>query len=108
MHPIQIVLLAGILFSIIMLFCGPKKQILGRLFFLVQFLVGIVFVLFPDISTRVGRRLGVGRGTDLILYFMVILFYVSTMLFIRKLREIERRQTEILREITLLKDKHEN
>ena len=108
MYPIQIVLIVALVFSIILLFLIPQKRILGRIFFLMQFLVGLIFVLFPDLSSKAGEILGVGRGTDLILYFLVVIFYISVLLFMGKLRQIERRQTEILRELTLLKQAQED
>jgi small membrane protein len=45
--------------------------------------IGIGFVIFPGVSTRVANLLGVGRGTDLIFYLAVLggLFVASNFYF---------------------------
>ncbi len=66
-----------------------------------QFAVGALFVVFPDLSTRVAQCIGVGRGTDLLLYFLIVLFYMTVLLFIAAIRRIEQRQTAILRQLAI-------
>jgi len=69
---------------LIALYAGTKRlsglQILG---IAALTAVGILFVVFPVISTRVANLLGVGRGTDLIFYLAVLggLFVVSNFYF---------------------------
>lgn len=59
----------------------PTLQFLAWLAF---WLTGAVAVLFPDSATDVARRLGVGRGVDLIIYFsLVALFYAIFRIFVR-------------------------
>jgi small membrane protein len=50
---------------------------------------GILLVVFPNASTRVANLLGIGRGTDLILYLAVIggLFIASNFYFRFKRQE---------------------
>lgn len=50
---------------------------------------GILLVVFPNASTRVANALGIGRGTDLILYLAVIggLFIASNFYFRFKRQE---------------------
>lgn len=52
-------------------------------------LAGILLVVFPNASTRVANLLGIGRGTDLILYLAVIggLFIASNFYFRFKRQE---------------------
>lgn len=35
--------------------------------------VGLILVLFPDLSSAMARFLGIGRGTDLVLYAFIFL-----------------------------------
>lgn len=101
MSPIQYFLLFLLGLSLVMSLLVLRNQIFGRLFFAAQFLAGIAFVLVPDLSTRLASFLGIGRGTDMLLYFIIMLFYVSSLLFMAKIRRIERAQTAIIREMAI-------
>ena len=101
MSLIQLIILFFLVFSFLMVLLVMKGHLAGRLFFIVQFIVGALFVVFPDLSSQIGSVLGVGRGTDLVLYFLVVLFYMTVLLFIAAMRRIERRQTIILRQLAL-------
>jgi hypothetical protein len=61
----------------------------------------IVAVLTPDIMTRVANAVGVGRGTDLVLYgFVVASLFVWIGLY-RRLHEMEERFVDLARQIAL-------
>ena len=98
---IQFIILAFLLLSLAMVLLVIRRNVLGRLFFMAQFLVGGLFVVFPDFSTKVAQCIGVGRGTDLLLYFLIVLFYMTVLFFIAALRRIERRQTAIIRQMAI-------
>ena len=98
---IQFIILAFLLLSFAMVLLVIRRNVLGRLFFLAQFIVGALFVVFPDISTKVAHCIGVGRGTDLLLYFLIVLFYMTVLCFIAAVRRIERRQTAIIRQMAI-------
>jgi small membrane protein len=51
--------------------------------------LGIALAAFPDLSTDVARRLGVGRGTDLVFYFALLagMFCISNLYFRFKKQE---------------------
>lgn len=84
-----------------MVFLVMKRHFAGRLFFILQFAVGMIFVLFPEISTKLAKLVGVGRGTDLLLYFLIVLFYMTVLVFIAAIRRIEKRQTIIIRQLAI-------
>ena len=65
---IQLLILAFLLLSFAMVLLVIRRNALGRLFFMAQFFAGALFVIFPDLSTKVARCIGVGRGTDLLLF----------------------------------------
>ena len=54
-------------------------------------------VLFPDGVTWVANLVGVGRGTDLVLYVTVVAFMFATVLQQRRNRELESRITALTR-----------
>lgn len=76
------IIIIGLL--LIAVYAGTKRlsglQILGVV---ALTFVGIGFVVFPSVSTRVANSLGVGRGTDLIFYLAVLggLFVASSFYF---------------------------
>jgi hypothetical protein len=68
-------------------------------------LVGILFVFLPDMATEIANILGVGRGTDLIIYFFIVLTLAITLNLHLKLRSAQETATELARAIALLNSK---
>jgi hypothetical protein len=62
---------------------------------------GIVAVLTPGIVSRVANLVGVGRGTDLVLYGFVIASLFVWIGFYRRLHEMEERFVDLARQIAL-------
>lgn len=59
--------------------------------------IGFVFVWFPDVTTYLANKAGVGRGTDLIFYvFTATALGLFVILFART-AQIQRNITEIIR-----------
>lgn len=80
---------------------NARHQAIRRIL-LALFLVGAVFaVIFPDLLTSVANFVGVGRGTDLLLYALVIAFvsYIATTH--RRFNGISRKVTLLTRELAL-------
>lgn len=71
-------------------------------------LAGIVIVLAPGLLTRLAHLLGIGRGTDLLLYLAIIagLLYVVTD-YKRSLQQ-GRATIELARDLTLTRAKLED
>lgn len=59
---------------------GARRLALRRLGLLMLIAIAAVAVLFPELSNKVANLVGVGRGADLLLYGLVIVFigYVAT------------------------------
>ncbi|NMA42717.1 MAG: DUF2304 domain-containing protein [Oligosphaeraceae bacterium] len=101
MTRMQIILIAGFLFATLLCLLASKNRILTRLFFLAQFLLAIVLTLWPQLSQKAADFLGVGRGTDLILYLLVVYVYIGSVLLLGKFRQQERQITELGRQMAL-------
>jgi hypothetical protein len=72
-----------------------------RLAFLAFVAVNVVAVLWPAGVTWVAHRLGVGRGTDLVLYMLVVavsFFALNTYL---RFKALERKLTDLARSVAL-------
>ncbi|MDQ0288530.1 DUF2304 domain-containing protein [Oligosphaera ethanolica] len=100
-YPIQWILLGGIGLSLVLAVAVLKNQLLGRLFFICQFVLGMVFVLVPDLSSRLARLVGIGRGTDLILYLFIVFCYLGGLSILAKFRRLERNQTLLVRKLAI-------
>ena len=75
----------------------------GMIFWVLFWLTAIVAVLWPDSTTILANRFGIGRGTDFILYISVaVIFYLIFRLHI-KIESIGRDITKIVRKETLEK-----
>lgn len=59
--------------------------------------VNVVAVLRPDDVTELARLIGVGRGTDLVLYLLVIAFFLGTLSTYMRFKVVDRRYTELAR-----------
>ncbi|WP_082177067.1 DUF2304 domain-containing protein [Arsenicicoccus sp. oral taxon 190] len=80
---------------------GARTQAIRRLGLMAFAAFAVFSILYPRVWTWVARQVGVGRGTDLVLYVLVIGFLgymVSTQL---RFRELEVRLTRLSRRIAL-------
>jgi small membrane protein len=71
------------------------------LFVVAFFGMGVLFILRPDLSSRVANLVGIGRGTDLVLYLSTLFLIFVAFSFHLRFRALEERQTDILRELAL-------
>jgi hypothetical protein len=62
---------------------------------------GAILVIFPSVTSRAATFLGVGRGTDLLLYFSIVagLFVCANLYF--RIKKQERRIAELSRALAL-------
>ena len=100
---IQIILLLGIVLVSLLLFhrAGARHQAIRRLGLVVFAAFAVTSVVVPQIWNALAAAVGVGRGTDLLLYgtILVLLAYMATS-YIR-FRELEYRFTKLARRIAL-------
>jgi hypothetical protein len=69
----------------------------ARLAALLLALLAIVSIMDPDVTQRVAEALGVTRGTDLVLYLLVVVFAATSLGFYFRFRELERRLADLAR-----------
>jgi hypothetical protein len=90
---------------ITILFIRTKKRTLNRIFPRVGFILfflGFTLSLFqPEIVQSVADFLGVGRGTDLIIYFTTVGTLLLGILVFIKIKELEQKITKLARSISL-------
>lgn len=98
-----------ILFALYAIFFVVKKkrdELLGPrgMFFWIVFWVGvIVVVVWPNSATQIAQLLGIGRGSDLVMYVgLALLFFIVFRLHI-KIEAMNRDVTKVVREKALKK-----
>jgi hypothetical protein len=74
------------------------RKLLYRLAMLALAALGVFFIAFPERTTDVAHLLGVGRGTDLLLYLAIVTGAFAVMVLYARLRRLERQLTDIARE----------
>src|SRR4051812_7651204 len=101
MRPIQFLLILGLLASLLLYRCVFRSTIRDRLLVLGFLFTGLMAVLFPDYTSMLAEALGVGRGTDLVMYFFFVAGIFLAILFYAKISRIERSQTELVRALAI-------
>ena len=102
---IQILLVAGIiaLAVVMMRRTGADSHLAIRRLLMALFVVGAVLsVIFPQWVTWLAQLIGVGRGTDLILYGLVLVFLAFVYSQYRKNAALQRQLTLLSRRLALL------
>jgi small membrane protein len=101
---IQYLLIAGVvlLFGFFLRRHGTTSASASVKIGFVLFLVfGVLAVLYPDALSVVARWLGVGRGTDLLLYGLLVAFAFAVLDTLLRFRNLERRYVLLARTIAL-------
>lgn len=90
-------------FIFLMLFAFVQR---GRVRFFPGFLIiasilAMFFVLNPDYATRIANQLGVGRGSDLLLYFFVMAGLIVFVFMGVAIKKLSDNLTELARYIAI-------
>jgi hypothetical protein len=81
---------------------GVRHLAIRRLVMLLLVAAVVLAVVFPSAVTVVARFVGVGRGADLLLYGLIVVFVGNSILQQRRHRHTEREITELARQLAIL------
>ena len=100
---IQILLIAVVIAVVARLFRsrGARAQAIRRLGLVLFAAFAVVSILFPEVWNRIAHVVGVGRGTDMVLYALVVAFLSFTVTTYLRFRELETRYTKLARRLAL-------
>lgn len=85
---------------------GARHQAIRRIFMMI-FIVGAASsVFFPQVWTWVANLVGVGRGADLLLYFLVLTFLGFVASTHQRFRRLQSDVTELARQMALHQAQH--
>jgi len=97
----KLVLLASVLGFVYLVMFRTRAILAQRVFGAAIGLVMCVFVIVPDLATRISNLFGIGRGADFLFYLSHAFIYF---LFVRVYQENQRFQaqiTELTRQLAL-------
>jgi small membrane protein len=104
MNWIQVLLIAAVLSLLIFLLrsrASAQSRAWVKLGYLVFMLAAIYAVLRPNDTTVVANWVGVDRGTDLMVYALVIAFAFTTLSAYMRFKDLELRYARLARAIAL-------
>ena len=78
-----------------------RLQAFKRIGLLLFFVFGVVAVLRPDLMTWLAKQVGVGRGTDLLTYMLVVVFGFFSLNTYLRFKDTERRLTKLARAMAI-------
>ena len=100
---IQLVLIAVVLLTAVRLLRarGARPQAVRRLGLIFFAAFAVWSILFPSVWNQIARIVGVGRGTDMVLYALVVAFLSFTLTTYLRFRDLENRYTTLARRLAL-------
>jgi hypothetical protein len=106
---IKIALVASLLTAAVLAYRNPlnsRNAALRRLFAVALLAAGAVAVFFPALVTAFAARVGVGRGTDLLVYFLAVVSLLAFLSLWRRIYELEQRLVLLTRGTALHDAQH--
>ncbi|HEU4361070.1 MAG TPA: DUF2304 domain-containing protein [Mycobacterium sp.] len=103
MHWIQVLLIAAIvaLFGLLRSRTSAKTRAWVKIGYVGFVFAGVYAVLRPDDTTVLAHWLGVARGTDLMLYVLIVAFIFTTLSTYMRFKDLEFRYAQLARAIAL-------
>lgn len=101
---VQIVLVVVVIFFSLMLVRGgsnAKHMAVRRIMVLLFAVSAVLSIFFPTMLSQLARFVGVGRGTDLMLYAFIVSFLVYMSTTHQRFRQMETTLTKLSRRIAL-------
>lgn len=102
----QLLIVVFSIFVLVRALTNFRKRVLSKrelFFWCVVWGGAIVVVFWPGLTSGIARLLGIGRGSDAIVYAsIVVLFYVAFFLYV-KIEKIRKDITKLVREQALKK-----
>jgi len=80
---------------------GARTQAVRRLGLMLFAAFAVWSILFPSVWNQIARLVGVGRGTDMVLYALVVAFLSFTLTTYLRFRDLQTRYTTLARRLAL-------
>lgn len=80
---------------------SARGQALRTIALVLLLIAAIVAVIFPQIINDIAVAVGVGRGADLLLYGLIVVFVANALTTARRRREQDKQITQLARRMAL-------
>ena len=97
MNLIKVILIASAATALVVYLAYFRSAVLDRLIAMLLFAVAVLAIVFPDSTTGVANAMGVGRGTDLLLYLFLAMSVFYGILFYSRVAKLEETVTALVR-----------
>jgi hypothetical protein len=104
MVAIQILLIAAVVLLLVFFLRNhgtSRTRASVKIGFVLFLIFGVVAVIDPEATTAVANAVGVGRGTDLLVYLLVVAFAFGMINTYLRFRQWELRQAKLARAVAL-------
>ncbi|MFC5338899.1 DUF2304 domain-containing protein [Leucobacter denitrificans] len=81
---------------------GERSLALKRILALLFVVAAILAIIFPSTVTAIANVLGIGRGTDLLLYVFIVMTLIFAVAIIRAKARSDARVTDLARAVALI------
>lgn len=81
---------------------GARSLALKRIFALLFVVAAVLAIIFPGALTAVANSIGVGRGTDLLLYVFIVMTLLFAVATVRAKARSDARVTDLARAVALM------
>ncbi|MFD1214282.1 DUF2304 domain-containing protein [Arthrobacter sp. GCM10027362] len=101
---VQLLLFLAVVIGTLALMRGAgnaRHTAVRRILLMLFAVVAALSVFFPAMLTWFANRLGIGRGTDLVLYALIVFFMIYMATSFQRTRQLEARITKLARRIAL-------
>jgi hypothetical protein len=100
-HVGQIILI-GILVSFILYIFWLRTVFMDRIIYLLFAAIGILLVIDPYLTSQIANRIGIGRGTDLLIYVFILASLFHAVNLRAQLKRLQEQLTLVVRKQALL------
>lgn len=101
MSGIQILLIAGVLVIMLFYIIRLRSAIFDLILITIFSGLAIFFILFPDYTSDIARKMGVARGADLLFYVCILFFLFIILKLFARIRRLETTLTEMIRQLAI-------
>lgn len=98
MSGIQILLIGGVVLIVFYYAFRLRNALFDLIVLFALSSLGVYFILFPEYTSLIAHKLGVGRGADLLFYICILLFLFVIMKLFSRIRRLEQLLTELVRQ----------
>ena len=98
MNGIQAILIGGIVIIIIYYLARFRNAFFDLVALFIFSGLAVFFILFPEYTNTIAKKMGVGRGADLLFYICILFFLFIIIKLFARIRRLEKKLTELVRQ----------